>query len=380
MTYKNLCEALCETSCEVSCQCECESSCETEIENTDFVLRHTFDLPSGLSAKGKSYVAKVYSCQGWTQTGTFCYRTRAFFGEGQSIRGSQFKHRIAIQNNSQDDMTLQLVEDGESDSSCILNLFYQYPRTLGTITVKAGEVVRKDFNPYGIYHDECVRDRPTYLEVKWKLTPIRTPPCENYGDLNDDGKITDTDLVLLGDYLSCGFAEISTPLSESEFKKRADLDGDGNVTRIDFITLTCFLAYETNTFPVCTGCGNCETECQTACEGTSETCQTLCLTQTQHICGTCEQYCQQSCELFCQAPCEIYSQLCQTECETECQSSTERCPLTILLVGTPLICYIQPLRKAKPYLPAFIVKTYYSRQLVTLAKWLRWLVSKLIRW
>ena len=379
MSYKTLCEALCETSCEASCQCSCESTCETEIENTEFVLKYTFDLPSGLTAKAKSYVAKVYSCYGWSQTGTFCYRTRAFFGEGKDVRGSQFKHRIAIQNSTQNDMTLQIIEDGNSDSNCILNLFYQYPRPLGTITVKANEIIRKDFNPYGIYHDECETDRPTYLEIKWKLTPVRTPPCNSYGDLNNDGNITDTDLILLGDYLRCGFKQITTPLSQSEFEKRADLDGDGKISTDDFNTLSCFIAYETDNFPVCKGCGNCEQYCQTACEGTSETCSSACLTQTQDICGTCEQYCQSACELVCQTPCEVTFQLCQTICETECEIIEEiKCPLTIMFVGTPLIYHIQPLRKLKPYLPLFIIKAYYSSLAVKTARKLRWLISKLL--
>ena len=337
-TCQTFCMALCEGTCEQSCQCKCESSCETEIENTDFTFRYNFDLPSGLSAKAKTYVAEVYSCAGWTQTGTFCYRTRAFFGEGTEVLGSQFKHKIAIQNNTENDMTLQIIEDGDSDSSCILNAFYQYPRPMGSITVKANEITTKEFNPYGIYHDECETDRPTYLEVKWKLTPRRTPPCENYGDLNNDGYVDGTDLTLLGDYLRCGFAQITTPLSESDFKDRADLDKDGEITSDDFNTLACFIAYETDTFPACGTCGNCETTCQTTCEGTAQTCQEACLTQVQHVCDTCE-----------------------TTCEVTCQILEEiECPIMVVSYGTPLVDSLEPLRRIRKILPSLIVKIYYS--------------------
>jgi len=337
-TCQTFCMALCEGTCEQSCQCNCESTCETEIENTDFTFRYNFDLPSGVSAKAKTYVAEVYSCAGWTQTGTFCYRTRAFFGEGTKVLGSQFKHKIAIQNNTQNDMTLQLIEDGDSDSNCILNAFYQYPRPMGSITVKANEITTKEFNPYGIYHDECETDRPTYLEVKWKLTPRRTPPCENYGDLNNDGYVDGTDLVLLGDYLRCGFAQITTPLSESDFKNRADLDKDGEITSDDFNTLACFIAYETDTFPACGTCGNCETTCQTTCEGTAQTCQEACLTQVQHVCDTCE-----------------------TTCEVTCQILEEiECPIMVVSYGTPLVDSLEPLRRIRKILPSLIVKIYYS--------------------
>ena len=410
-TCQTFCMALCEGGCESSCQCSCESTCESEIENTDFPLQYEFELPSGLSGKAKFYVAKVYSCQGWSQTGTFCYRTRAFFGEGGSVRGCQFKRKIAIQNNTQNDMTLQIIEDGESDSSCVKDLFYQYPRPLGSITVKAGEITTKEFNPYGLYHDQCTSDRPTYLKIKWKLTRRRTPPCENYGDLNDDGYIDDTDLVLLGDYLRCGYAQISTPLSESEFIKRADLDQDGSITATDFTTLSCFIAHETDTFPVCKGCGNCETTCQTTCEGTSETCTSACLTESQEVCGYCETSCQDTCEIVCQSSCEASCQeacevscqtveeqvseceeTCQVTCQTECLTAIEKlclkecqtvcetgcqlleeieCPIMVVSYGTPLVDSLEPLRRIRKILPSLILRIYYSDLHLKIARKLR---------
>jgi len=98
-----------------------------------------------------------------------------------------------------------------------------------------------------------------------------------------------------------------------------------------------------------------------------ETCKTTCET-------TCEKTCQQTCEQTCETVCETE---CQETCELTTQVYEARCPLTILFIGTPLITYIQPLRKIKPFLPPLIIQFYYSDFLCSLARRIRTLINKL---
>jgi len=132
---------------------------------------------------------------------------------------------------------------------------------------------------------------------------------------------------------------------------------------------------------------SCQETCEKTCQATCElSCQQTCELTCQKICElaceeTCEIGCEETCQKECQATCELKCQsTCELKCQTTCEQYNQVCPLTILCVGTPLIYHIQPLRKIKPILPLFIIRAYYSRFSITLAKSLKWLLSKLTRW
>lgn len=87
---------------------------------------------------------------------------------------------------------------------------------------------------------------------------IRTPPCGNYGDLDNDGKVSDVDAGLLDQYSKgTPFNELNTSLSEGEFLLRANVsNGAGHGNDIDI--LLDFLQWKINSFPICdpTGTAN----------------------------------------------------------------------------------------------------------------------------
>ena len=72
------------------------------------------------------------------------------------------------------------------------------------------------------------------------------PPCDSYGDLDDDGYITDNDLSLFKQ-LSIGDL---TPTEEQE--KRADLNGNGEAGDAgDLVLIKSYVLGEIDTFPIC---------------------------------------------------------------------------------------------------------------------------------
>ena len=81
----------------------------------------------------------------------------------------------------------------------------------------------------------------------------RTPPCGNYGDVNNDGYVTNEDAQLVYNYVQSGWSAVSgsTNISEAEFKLRADTDGDGVVSYSDSMTIGQYVAGTYSTFPVC---------------------------------------------------------------------------------------------------------------------------------
>jgi len=83
--------------------------------------------------------------------------------------------------------------------------------------------------------------------------PQREPPCDFYGDLNDDGYVTEIDDLLLYKYLREGWERVVgyTPLTESEFKRRADVNGDGVVDRDDEKLIQMYIDGVIDTFPIC---------------------------------------------------------------------------------------------------------------------------------
>ena len=73
----------------------------------------------------------------------------------------------------------------------------------------------------------------------------RVSPCASYGDLNDDGYVTEQDLTIM--------KELSIGTQPNEMQKtRVDLNGNGTVADAgDLVLLQRFVIGEINTFPVC---------------------------------------------------------------------------------------------------------------------------------
>lgn len=86
-------------------------------------------------------------------------------------------------------------------------------------------------------------------------TPSRLPPCGNYGDVDDDGYVTMNDATLVGKYVVGGWAKVSadTPLSETEFELRAEVNADGVVDMADSSYIGNYAAFTPgyDTFPIC---------------------------------------------------------------------------------------------------------------------------------
>jgi len=64
--------------------------------------------------------------------------------------------------------------------------------------------------------------------------------ADSIGDLNDDGIINILDLTLLERYVA-GLS-VSTPLSDTEFRRRADINGDGTINALDLTALEKLIA------------------------------------------------------------------------------------------------------------------------------------------
>ena len=64
--------------------------------------------------------------------------------------------------------------------------------------------------------------------------------ADSIGDLNDDGIINILDLTLLERYVA-GLS-VSTPLSDTEFRRRADINGDGTINALDLTALENLIA------------------------------------------------------------------------------------------------------------------------------------------
>ena len=76
---------------------------------------------------------------------------------------------------------------------------------------------------------------------------MRIPPCGNYGDVNNDGRVTEEDALMAGKHYTG--VETLTPAQVV----RADVDGDPGVTMGDSYTIGKYAmgAEGYDTFPVC---------------------------------------------------------------------------------------------------------------------------------
>ncbi len=71
-----------------------------------------------------------------------------------------------------------------------------------------------------------------------------TPPCGQYGDLNNDGYVTKEDVTEIS---NCVLGKISADFC----KARGDVNGDGNVNVLDITVLNRYIGGLDSTFPVC---------------------------------------------------------------------------------------------------------------------------------
>lgn len=78
---------------------------------------------------------------------------------------------------------------------------------------------------------------------------MRKPPCGNYGDIDNDGYVTEADSTLVQQYLA-GLVSLT-----EEQLARADVNGDGVVYTPDLTLIAQYAAGLIDTFPVCEGKG-----------------------------------------------------------------------------------------------------------------------------
>ena len=71
-----------------------------------------------------------------------------------------------------------------------------------------------------------------------------TPPCDSYGDLNDDGYITDADITAIEQCI----LDLSCTLEQ---RLRADVNNDGEVDMADVIQVERYILEIDDTFPIC---------------------------------------------------------------------------------------------------------------------------------
>ena len=81
---------------------------------------------------------------------------------------------------------------------------------------------------------------PEFLNIFWPWYKPEAPPGL-IGDLNDDGIVDRTDLDILQNYLAGYPIPDISPLSETEFLRRADINGDGAVNILDLTALEALM-------------------------------------------------------------------------------------------------------------------------------------------
>jgi len=115
-----------------------------------------------------------------------------------------------------------------------------------------GETMCKNYDLY-----EC---KDGVWQLKEHQSPAcgyekRPSPCPPYGDLDDDGYVTYNDIILawLYELYNWDAVKEKTPLSEEEFKRRADVNGDGKIDMKDVMLIANYSYYspDFDTFPVC---------------------------------------------------------------------------------------------------------------------------------
>ena len=125
-----------------------------------------------------------------------------------------------------------------------LNVSLEPGKTVTVKLVKAGYITQE--------FSYTVPSAPA--TVTKTLAPTPTPPCDSYGDVDDDGYVTQADADLIKLYVFGGWAAVrdTVSISESEFVHRADVDGNGYVNMGDVGAIYGYIGGTIDTFPVCT--------------------------------------------------------------------------------------------------------------------------------
>jgi PKD repeat protein len=104
--------------------------------------------------------------------------------------------------------------------------------------------------------DDCITslDALMILSVTPTTQSSREPPCDSYGDVDDDGYVTIDDYDLVRSYVGGGWDAVKSKTSltsEEEFKRRADIDGDDKVSFFDSVFIDHYINGTCDTFPLC---------------------------------------------------------------------------------------------------------------------------------
>jgi hypothetical protein len=104
--------------------------------------------------------------------------------------------------------------------------------------------------------DDCITslDALMILSMTPTITSSREPPCDSYGDVDDDGYVTVDDYDLVHSYVEGGWDAVKSKTdlaSEEEFKRRADIDGDDEVSFSDSVFIDHYINGTYDTFPLC---------------------------------------------------------------------------------------------------------------------------------
>ena len=104
--------------------------------------------------------------------------------------------------------------------------------------------------------DDCITslDALMILSMTPTTQPSREPPCDSYGDVDDDSYVTVDDYDLVHSYVEGGWDAVkgkTSLTSEEEFKRRADIDGDDEVSFFDSVFIDHYINGTYDTFPLC---------------------------------------------------------------------------------------------------------------------------------
>lgn len=114
-------------------------------------------------------------------------------------------------------------------------------------TEVCAQVITPAVSPEGI----C-KEFPTPCDVPegWiKVDRCRERVCGTFGDINDDGYITQNDGLLVANYVS--YPGNPAYILTDEQKKRADVTGNGKINIGDALAISNYAVGYLNTFKIC---------------------------------------------------------------------------------------------------------------------------------
>jgi len=139
------------------------------------------------------------------------------------------------------------------NNEAIIVLGYDAPAELAAFIIDVGYYLDDlDINHITILSNEVTSSNLRDLFDEDPGIIVGKPcPCGNYGDVDDDGLVTQLDVSMVAD-MAAGTIEL---ISSSQLE-RADVTGNGEITGTDASKIARYLNGEIDTFPVCedTGC------------------------------------------------------------------------------------------------------------------------------